>query len=121
MIELESVLGAFALLADLSAEEANNLSIYASMAIGEVCLMLREGVITPANEERLCHACAAGAYYKYALVSATKALHFKAGDITMSAPDAKLMALARRVYDDALGGIADLIDSDGFAFQQVAP
>lgn len=121
MIEFENVLCAFCLLTDLSEEEGREQGVLIDLAISEVTMMLRPGAYTPANHDRLCHACAAFAYYKYVLVTATKALDFTAGDIKMSPPSAALLTLARQLRDDAVGSIADLVDVDGFAFVQVEP
>ena len=121
MIEFEKVLGAFSHLADLTEAQAREESALLSLALGEVAVMLRPGACTPESHDRICHACAAFAYYKHALVAAMKAVDFKAGDIAMSPPGAALLTLARQLRDDAVGSIADLVDADGFAFVQVAP
>ncbi len=121
MIEFEKVLGAFSRLAELTESEARRESALVTLAIGEVGVMLRPGACTPDNHDRICHACAAFAYHKHALLTAMKSVDFTAGDVRMSAPDAALLGLARQLREDAVGSIADLLDTGGFAFMQVGP
>ncbi len=119
MIEFERVLGAFSHLAELDEESARAQSPLVALAIAEVSVMLKSGTCTGENHERIYHACAAFAYYKYAIVCATRATGFTAGDMRISLPDADTVMLAKQLRDDALGSIADLVDGGDFAFMQV--
>ncbi len=119
MIQFEKVLGAFSLLADIDATTARQNSIVVELAISEVNLMLKSGACNVDTHDRLCHACAAVAYYKYAVLLATRESGFTVGDIKMSALSVNNVTVAKQLRDDAIGSIADLIDCDSFAFVQV--
>ena len=119
MIEFERVLGAFSHLAELDEEAARAQSPLVTLAIAEVSVMLKKSACTAENHERIYHACAAFAYYKYAIVCATRSTGFSAGDMRISLPDANTVMLAKQLRDDALGAIADLVDGGEFAFVQV--
>ncbi len=119
MIEFEKVLGAFSLLAELGEEDARVQSPLVALAIAEVSVMLKKDACTADNHDRIYHACAAFAYYKYAIVTATRSTGFSAGEMRVSLPDADTVMLARQLRDDALGSIADLVEGGDFAFMQV--
>lgn len=119
MIEFEKVLGAFSCLAELDETQARAQSPLVELAMAEVSVMLRKDACTVENHDRICHACAAFAYYKYAIVSATRSTGFVAGDLHVSLPDADCVMLAKQLRDDAIGSIADLVDGVDFAFLQV--
>ena len=119
MIEFERVLGAFSRLAELDEYQARQEEPLVQLAIGEVSVMLRPGACTPETHDRICHACAALAYHKYAVVQATREQGFSAGDIRVTPMSADQLAVARQLREDALGSIADLVDAGCFAFLQV--
>lgn len=119
MIETEKVLGAFALLADLDASEARSAQPLVEMSVAEVTLMLRSGACTDETHDRIAHACAAVAYYKYAVVCALREGSVTVGDVKLTPAAAGTLTVAKQLRDDALGSIADLIDNDGFVFEQV--
>ena len=119
MIEYEKVLGAFSRLAELGETEARRQEPLVQLAIAEVAVMLRPEACTPENHDRICHACAAFAYDKYSVVQATREQEFSAGDIRITPMSADRVMIARQLRDDALGSIADLVETNRFAFLQV--
>ncbi len=119
MIEFEKVLGAFSLLAELDEEAARAASTVVELAIAELSSLLKTGAFTAENHDRICHAAAALAYYKYVLLSAARQSGFSVGDMKLSAPSAATLSIAKALRDDAFGAVYDLIDSCSFAFRQV--
>ncbi len=119
MIEFEKVLCAFSLLAELSEEAARAASTVVELAIAELNCMLIDGACTEENHDRICHAAAAVAYYKYVLLEATKSDGVSVGDVRFTAPNAATLSIAKALRDDALGAVYDLIDYDDFSFRLV--
>lgn len=118
MIEFEKVLGAFSLLAELDEDAARAASPVVELAIAELASMLLPNACTADTHDRICHAAAALAYYKYVLLEATRG-GFSAGDIKFNAASAVELSMAKAIRDDAFGAVYDLIDSRTFAFVQV--
>lgn len=119
MIEFEKVLGAFSLLAELDEEAARAASTVVELAVAELSSMLAKETCTESEHDRICHAAAALAYYKYVLLESTRLGGISVGDVKVNAPSAATLAIAKALKDDALGAVYDLIDSSTFAFRQV--
>lgn len=119
MIEFEKVLGAFSLLADIDEATARKNEPLVKLAIAEISVRLKESACVAKNHDRICHACAAAAYYKYTVVAASNENDFTVGDIKFSAKAASNLVLAKQLRDDAIGSIADLLEPTDFAFVQV--
>ncbi len=120
MIEFEEVLGAFSLLAELNEEAAHAASTVVELAIAELNGLLIENADTEQNRDRLSHAAAALAYYKYVLLEATRLQGgASVGDVKLNAPSDATLKIARALRDDALSAICDLTESCSFAFRQV--
>lgn len=119
MLEFEKVLGAFSLLAELNENEARAASTVVELAIAELNSLLKPNACNEATHDRICHAAAALAYYKYVLLESTRSMGFSVGDVKMSTPTAATLAMAKAIRDDALGAVYDLMDSRTFAFVQV--
>ncbi len=119
MIEFEKVLGAFSLLADIDEDTARKSEPLVKLAIAELNVRLKSDACTNKNHDRICHACAALAYYKYTIVTAANERDFTIGDVKISPHSAADLALAKQLRDDAIGSIADLLEPSGFAFVQV--
>ncbi len=119
MIEFEKVLGAFSLLAELDEEAARAASTVVELSIAEICAMLAPNAVNELTHDRICHAAAALAYYKYVLLEATRSIGFSVGDVKMNAPNAATLGMAKALRDDAFSAICDLTDSCTFAFRQV--
>ncbi len=119
MIEFEKVLGAFSLLAELDEEAARAASTVVELAIAELSSLLIDGACNSSNHDRLCHAAAALAYYKYVLLESTRLNGIAVGDVRFNSPSAAALSMAKALRDDAFGAVYDLIDSRTFAFRLV--
>ncbi len=119
MIEFEKVLGAFSLLADIDEATARKNEPLVKLAIMEISVRLKDSACDIKNHDRICHACAAAAYYKYTVVTSANEHDFTVGDIKFSAKAAANLTLAKQLRDDAVGSIADLLEPSDFAFVQV--
>ena len=119
MLEREKILHMFADLAGLEIGEAAAEQTLCDMAAaGLECRMLPD--VQPQDREKLCYAAAAGAFYRYCLVQASReGGTVKIGDVSVSPPGRDAVLLAKSVYDEALALVSGLVTDDGFLFSAI--
>ena len=116
-MEPEEILARFALLAGLTAEEAQAWRALCGDAAAEISAQLREGA--DARDARLTAACAALAFYRYALTGAAGGGEsFSAGDVKV-ARAADTEERAERLWLQARRAAAPLLRDGDFLFRRV--
>ena len=111
----------FALIANLTLEEAMIWSPICSDAAEDIKLKLKSDTDIEANSRRLTNAAAAFSFYRYTLyrASGTGMNGFVAGDIKIEGNSDVSVKTAVTVWNDAKRNIADLLEDDEFVFRQV--
>ena len=120
MLDTASVTAKFLVISGL--DEADGLietvCACSALRIGE---MLKDGV--SAEDERAVYAAACDAYYQWILIGCAaddEAFEsMKAGDITVTADNARTVASAKQLRDASLEGIKMLITDNAFYFSEV--
>ncbi len=120
-MNLQDVLIKFALIADLTLEEAAPLSPICSDAVDEITVKIKDGVDNEINSRRLTAAAAALSFYKYSLYRASGAGMggFTAGDIKVESQSDASVKSALSVWAEAKDSIADLLADKDFVFRRV--
>ena len=121
-MDLQEILERFALIAGLSAEEAQLWEPLLVDAQFEIESKLKYDVDQAAEARRLNVAAAALGYYKYTLyrLSGTGMGSFSAGDISVKLDDHAIIDVALNVWLDAKATIYDLLIDDNFLFQSLS-
>lgn len=120
-MNLEEILMRFALIANLTLEEASVWMPICSDAAEDIKLKLKSGIDIDTNSRRLTTAAAALSFYKYTFYRASGVgmNNFVAGDIKIENDTNASIKTAATVWEDARRGIADLLVDEDFVFRQV--
>lgn len=120
-MNLEEILMKFALIANLTLEEASPWMPICSDAAEDIKLKLKSGIDIDTNSRRLTTAAAALSFYKYTLYrsSGVGMNSFVAGDIKIENDTNASIKAAFTVWEDAKKSIADLLVDEDFVFRQV--
>lgn len=116
-MEMEEILARFQILAGLTGEEAQAWRTLCEEAAAELTGELREGA--DAQDQRLTSACAALAFYRYALTAAAGVGEsFSAGEVKV-ARAADTEKRAERLWLQARRAAAPLLRDGDFLFRRV--
>lgn len=120
-MDLNEILKRFALIADLSTEEAAIWSPICNDAMLELTHKLKSDADTDANAWRLNAAAASLAFYRYTLYRASGSGMdaFSAGDIKITPEKQIAVKAAYAAWCEARNELADLLVDDEFLFEQV--
>ena len=119
-MNIEDVLARFALLAGLRSDEASVWMPVCRGAIAEINSRLKQPDPAQKEEEALCHAAAALAYYRYSMTASCWDQSFSAGDISVTRR-ADEVQRAERMWNDAQRAISSLVKDQDFVFERVWP
>lgn len=120
-MEYDAVLNRFILLTDIDSIEAADLSYVINDAMEEISEMLLPDSETEESSRRITAAAAALAAYRFREIVTARGDcdGFKAGDVTISSGERSLAA-ARRIFEESLSRISDLVQDDYFIFRGVS-
>ncbi len=120
-MNIQDILTRFALIANLTLEEASPWLTLCSDAAEEIKMILKETVNVDANSRRLTTAAAALTFYKYTLYrsSGTGMEKFNAGDIKIENDFELSVKIAKKIWNEAKDSICDIINDKDFYFGQV--
>lgn len=115
----QEVLDRFAALAGLSGEEAAPWEPLCGDAEAELRGSLREGVDLETNSGLFCGACAALAYYRYALLTQAGEDSFAAGDIRVTRSAALAIKAVERFWLESRRAASGLFQDRDFLFRRI--
>ena len=120
-MEVQQVMDRFALIAGLTSEEAAAWLPICRQATAEVEEMLRAPECAALLGDRLCTACAALTYYRYALCRACGegVSSFQAGDVRITADQRNSVAIAQQLWREAKASLAGFVKQEDFWFKGV--
>lgn len=120
-MNLDEIVMRFALVANLTLEEATLWVPICSDAAEDIKIKLKKNVDLELNSRRLTSAAAALSFYRYTLyrASGTGMNGFTAGDIKIEDNSNTSIKTAVAVWKDAKKNIADLLEDEEFVFKQV--
>ncbi len=111
----------FALMADLSADQAEKYLPLCEDAAEEITRRSEQVQNGAAAQRVLCAAAAALVLYRWALFSASGDLgSFSAGDVKVVKSGANVVA-AKQVWQEAAAAAAPYLKDDGFLFRRIQP
>lgn len=120
-MNLQQVLEKFALIAELSSDEAAVWSSVCQDSIDEITGLLKDGINESDYSGRLTTAAASLAFYTYSLYRASGSGmdSFTAGTVRISSNKKSYVQNAEMVWLNAKARISDLIKDTNFVFEQV--
>lgn len=111
----------FSQFSGLSLQETLKYNFLINMAIIQVEQRLLDVSYINSHRDLLNHICAAIAFYQYALIINKNQLEgsFKAGDVSISTKNDKMLTGAKILKDDLLAMGSDILIDNDFIFRQV--
>ncbi|MEE1186745.1 MAG: hypothetical protein UHN02_05140 [Acutalibacteraceae bacterium] len=107
MIEYERVLGAFSMLADISESTARGNEPIVRLAIAQIESYIGQAELTNEQLDKVHHAAAACAYYKYVVILSTReGIDVTFGDAKITASD---VSIAKSLKDDAIDMVKQFV------------
>ena len=120
-MNIQEILERFALIANLTLEEASPWYRTCEDAMYEIESKLKPNVDKETNGRRLNIAAAALGFYKYVLYRASGCGmdSFSAGDINIKSDKKTSVDMAYKVWQDAKRNVADILEDDNFLFERI--
>ncbi len=120
-MDLLLVLAVFCRLTGLSESEGRRYLPLCRAAAAALTRRLAPQVDLAAEQDTLCHAAGAAAYYRYVMRTALEegAATFAAGDVKVTDHTDRRIAAARALLEEAMRSVAHLLCEDDFAFLEV--
>lgn len=117
----QEVLSRFAIMANLTIEEASIWTTLCEDTIEELQKHIKDGIDEEKSARQLNAAAAALSFYKYTLYRASGMGMdaFSVGDISIKGDKKLSVQTAYKVWQEAKGSICDLIVDDGFIFEEI--
>ena len=120
-MDIQEILERFAMIANLTLEEASPWCRICEDAMCEIESSLKPDADKATSERRLNIAAAALGFYRYVLYRASGSGMdaFSAGDINIKSDKKSSVETAYKVWQEAKGNIADLLKDDNFLFGRI--
>ncbi len=120
-MNIQDVLERFALMANLSLEEAAPWIAVCSDSANEIMRSLKSNVNKFDVQPRILAAAAALAFYRYSLyrVSGSGMENFSVGEISVNTDKNAVIKFAQKIWEDSRKSIADILKDENFAFCRV--
>lgn len=119
-MQTEEIVRQFALLAGLTTEQARQYLPLAELIQAEIAGRLRPNTDTTANAQRLNMLCAAGVCCRYVLLQGAQGGgSVTLGDVSVQAAPQREAEAARQLLQEYTAACADILQDDGFVFEQV--